>query len=794
MKQFLIKIFQFITKNLNKKTLISGFLVLSILFFIGSKTAFAAESVTSIQRTIAEFISLIVHLVVYLTWLIIGMMGDLLTNELVMHPFIQPILKLMWTIIRNLVNISFVGLFLYVSFKVIFYDSFKGESNTFTENLPMMIIALVAVNGSYLATTVLIDTSTVAIHAAFAMSSYVGETIDPSMLCKDTNNPNENCAKNIHSIQITTFNVDEETENTKNKKQAEETKMAYEKCLADNKATGATKKDCIDPTKVEKNPFKNLVFTAPYNKDALSWGEESLTENSPLLDKFRELNHIKKQKDYQCGTLNAKKNCNLFQYLKERREAATIVIVVSDFRDFSDLSNRTIVPLIAKNITPLEKFMVHDEGTSTVGMLILESLFSIIMALILLVAFIVLFVILLVRVCVLWIAFMASPLIVFLFFDLIPGIQEPIKSGVDKVIKFAFIPAIFGFVLSFAFIIIGQLSFQTVTNMGGGVIISQGLMDATSPMFKILLIILTIVLVWIGLFWSMKGAADFTDTFIDKVKTGGEGFAGFLGKMVVSSIDIIPIATTSDGKVHKGDLLSVLNNVQRNWQSKAANMGNDFERMENVGGAKYKDSDIGKIFMDINLNDTKKLQIEAPEALERIKKLQAIQNFDTSKEEHTELLKTVTQDIADANGHGRDFEDLERSMTDVYDHAFNKNMEFKEQIILIEKFKGIKSINIPKVEINKSITEATKNIDKIKEREFNDNQINKIKGLFLKEMSTNELKKINDQNGKMQQLLELVFKDAPAPTNEATALTQIEKWLSNSTNKTKLKDFLKKLK
>ncbi|MBT4936974.1 hypothetical protein HON22_03565, partial [Candidatus Peregrinibacteria bacterium] len=150
--------------------LLTPALLLSLL--LPESVAFAApgSGVTDTMKEFTEVIVLVLHFVVYLSWLVIGLMGDLLSNDLVMHPNVLPLLQLLWVIVRNLVNMTFVIVLLYIAFKTIFNVGNDGMSEI-KEKLGPMIIAIVVVNFSFLGMKVLVDASSVATNAAFSLAN-----------------------------------------------------------------------------------------------------------------------------------------------------------------------------------------------------------------------------------------------------------------------------------------------------------------------------------------------------------------------------------------------------------------------------------------------------------------------------------------------------------------------------------------------------------------------------------------------------------------------------------------------
>lgn len=98
--------------------------------------------------------------------------GNFLGTEYIFAGTMGEMLKNLWVISRNLVNIFFVGALLWVALKAVAGDFF-GEETDVKKELLKIAVFLVAVNFSWLATKVVLDAANVGTNIAFSLPSGV---------------------------------------------------------------------------------------------------------------------------------------------------------------------------------------------------------------------------------------------------------------------------------------------------------------------------------------------------------------------------------------------------------------------------------------------------------------------------------------------------------------------------------------------------------------------------------------------------------------------------------------------
>ena len=119
--------------------------------------------------------------------------GPFLGNDYIFDGNMGTMLHNIWIINRNIVNIIFVLVLLYLALKHIV----KGEDSDIAKSLPLFAIMLVAINFSWLAGRIMLDAANVATNVVFAIpagiSGVAGDTFDQELKKNpcDVNRPKE---------------------------------------------------------------------------------------------------------------------------------------------------------------------------------------------------------------------------------------------------------------------------------------------------------------------------------------------------------------------------------------------------------------------------------------------------------------------------------------------------------------------------------------------------------------------------------------------------------------------------
>lgn len=135
-------------------------------------TAYAAASgaTDEVLVKIQAALSPAVGLLQTILWPILLMIGSLLQNDLLFGAGMEERLLLVWVNIRNIVNILFVFILLTIAFYNVVG---AGENYHLKKELPKFIIALIAVNFTYIAAKVVLDGVNIVSTALFALPNSV---------------------------------------------------------------------------------------------------------------------------------------------------------------------------------------------------------------------------------------------------------------------------------------------------------------------------------------------------------------------------------------------------------------------------------------------------------------------------------------------------------------------------------------------------------------------------------------------------------------------------------------------
>ncbi|MDH5597001.1 MAG: hypothetical protein OEY44_02760 [Candidatus Peregrinibacteria bacterium] len=135
-----------------------------------------AKNSESIIRDVAETASKVHRFFAPLINFFSFQIGNFLGNDYVYHGAMGDMLHKVWVISRNLVNIAFVFLLLWIAIKEIFFVGKETE----LKRLITFTLLLIAVNFSWLATKVVLDAANVVTQVVFAIPSGLGNAVDTS--------------------------------------------------------------------------------------------------------------------------------------------------------------------------------------------------------------------------------------------------------------------------------------------------------------------------------------------------------------------------------------------------------------------------------------------------------------------------------------------------------------------------------------------------------------------------------------------------------------------------------------
>lgn len=164
----------------NRRTIFVIALLAAAAFLVIPHLAMAADAapqpvsspeIDKMYRDITRFVTFILEFLQRLLWPVMLLIGGLMKNDILFGGGMEERMLAIWVQIRNLVNILFVLFLLGIAF----YNVVGGPKQEYQlkQALPKFIIGLIAVNFSFIAVKLLIDTVNVASTAVFALPNAV---------------------------------------------------------------------------------------------------------------------------------------------------------------------------------------------------------------------------------------------------------------------------------------------------------------------------------------------------------------------------------------------------------------------------------------------------------------------------------------------------------------------------------------------------------------------------------------------------------------------------------------------
>lgn len=455
---------------------------------VAPPTADSSEMVKTVADLITFAHSFFLPVINFLAYQI----GNFMGSDYVYYGAMGTMLQKIWVISRNLVNIIFVFLLLWIALKEIF---FVNKETDLKKSLITFVLLLVAVNFSWLATKVILDAANVATHVVFAIPSGIS---NPPTYGESTY-----AACEVNSL------LDDPSAPTKG--------ACYPTAV-------------IGPADAGRNPVlywedkENCAKVqaayagspeSAYGVDGKEPIAVETDENGLIMNENTNLQH---------RTSICVENLNLLKY---DQNTATIYLVYGMAR-IQNLVNST-------------------GGTGDLPMLAAGSLLSLLIQLAYTVALAVLFIALIIRMGMLWLFVAFSPFMVLViwFTGDIKADKDfggSFKFGFTEFIKWAFCPAKVGAVFAVSFIMIsagqamGEVDTTFIDNVASktGMVFKilnpQSLFMGIGSLQTLIWLIMSLVVLWMGVF-GVLGEMNIVKDVAQWVDRGGK----YIGKMIATS-------------------------------------------------------------------------------------------------------------------------------------------------------------------------------------------------------------------------------------------------------------------
>ncbi len=514
--------------------MIISFVLVGILF---PDTAFAAsDEIEKALMKLQETINIGFGLVHAAFWPILLMIGSLMDNDLIFGPGIGDRLREIWVVMRNIVNISFVFLLLVIAFYNV--TGLGGEGNFALKTvLPKFVIALIAVNFSFLACKVILDAANVVSMAVYditgSIEDYDADTIKDQMEYMICTNPTD-----ITGTGSDTTVVEDAGE------------------------VGAESEGSTDATG--------------------GWDYENA---SPITKAF--CCSSNKDESYECTTTE---NETVSIPKAESEEDREIFPVFNDAGKsfFQQVDQNNIGIIMAINLGSLNHLteMTNSETGASIKDLSINTLFSILMYIVFGFAYVALFIVLLARLVVLWFVIAMSPLIALTM--VVPQINQYASelNLAEKFVQHLLAPIIIGLSMSIGYLLtdkikntgaggidiggVGSSSFNELTSGGSS---GTFLAPNVSDLQQLMVVCIAVAVVWMGVF----GAADKTiaSSVTNPIKEFGTKAAKFIAKLPTYA-PIVPIMTREGEEVKPYSFSEIthvmkdITNIPEQWSQKRA--------------------------------------------------------------------------------------------------------------------------------------------------------------------------------------------------------------------------------
>jgi len=573
--------------------LILSIVLVGILF---PDTAFAAtDEIEKALMKLQEMINTGFGLVHAVFWPILLMLGGLMDNDLIFGQEIGERLREIWVVIRNMVNIAFVFVLLVIAFYNV--TGLGGEGNFALKTaLPKFVIALIAVNFSFLACKVILDAANVVSMAVYDIAGsidaeeYEADALKQQLefnLCNSSTYVA--CGRKVapDDSDSGTTNTTEEGMDAATSSEGAEAASAsiYAKIAA----------ECTEETRETKYSDANPIakaFCCSSNTDG----------------------------DTPCENVAGE------AVTAPQAENDDDMLIYPAFNDagksfFMQLDQNNIGIIMAINLGSLNHLTEVSSsglsGSTGIKEISINTLFSVLMYIVFGFAYIALFIVLLARLVVLWLVIALSPIIALT--SVLPQMSQytsELNLG-EKFVQHLMAPIIIGLSMSIGFLMTDKLNSEGAGGIDMGLTgassysaLKDGSSTGTflapniSDLQQLMIACIAVAVVWLGVF----GAADKTiaSSVTSPIKDFGTKAAKFIAKLPTYA-PIVPIMT-KEGEEAKpysfSEITSVMKDItnmpeeasRRRAAQLSADLGirNNNSQGFNDAMAKYKKATTGK--------------------------------------------------------------------------------------------------------------------------------------------------------------------------------------------------------
>ncbi|MBN1258477.1 hypothetical protein JXA05_01835 [Candidatus Peregrinibacteria bacterium] len=486
--------------------------------------------------------------------------GNFLQADYIYSGPMGEMLQDIWVVNRNIVNVAFVLILLFLAVKEIFTS--MGEGTDLKKTLGKFALILIAVNFTWLGSKVVIDAANVATNVAFSIPSGVASS--SAVVC---DSPSCKCDIGLVNGELKVMGMCLPTAMYAPVDATEVLHMTKDQCEKEKFNNQTLKKLYDDVEKNKQNKSSKLTTTA----------------DSALLNTYEE----KTDGEY-----------NLIGGKRVNFDAAKTVTYCWAPLDTSAYNANNAVVMLTYGMAKVQK-LIPTSNKSLLNLTV-GTLFSFIIMFAYMGALAALFFALIIRMAALWIFVSFSPFLVLLYFLGLIGAQAQIEEfDINAFIKWAFVPAKVGIIFSVAFLMIaaGQKAtaadpqlLDSVNKMGNvtvRIIGTRSLYGEMEKVQELIWFIICTAILWIGTF-SILSKMPVVNKVTDKINAAGRGVAGWAGSLPYKAA-VIPVKDSTTGKMKLTSLETELKDFKGKYMSETDNAYIDSAKRIKGKGGEIKD-------------------------------------------------------------------------------------------------------------------------------------------------------------------------------------------------------------
>lgn len=190
-----------------KKILILGIFIVIACFLIPhlavaqGNAPLESPDAQKMEKTLVSFLTIMLEFLQRILWPVLLLIGGLMKNDILFSAGMEEQLRIIWSAVRDLVNILFVLVLLFIAF----YNVVGAADQNYQVKaiLPKFVVALIAVNFSFLGVKIILDTVSIVSTAIFSLPYSV--TADQGKLPENDKVFIEGICKSIYGKTKTSY-------------------------------------------------------------------------------------------------------------------------------------------------------------------------------------------------------------------------------------------------------------------------------------------------------------------------------------------------------------------------------------------------------------------------------------------------------------------------------------------------------------------------------------------------------------------------------------------------------------